>query len=486
MITKINNKAQALVAAIIILIILALFAAVIASLLGAQTGQAATGLIQSTQALYLAHAGLEWYLEQLADDNDWTDEVDQIGLALATGTFDINIDESTLSPVSVDFTVTGKVMGYDGRNRERFVKVTAKKTFPGTRFAVFWQEDGPGTQLVFANGGGGTHIAGDFWCRGSSTIGSNSDVTNGWVYYGATETVSGTGSYTAQAVQPPFPAMPALDPTGYDDLINSFNNTIDSVPSGARDKYQVNDLTLAGGVFRYKNFITNGDITISGNGYIVASKSIRLHSDDSASGTLTITPSGGNIYFLAGEDIIVNSARDDTNVIINAGAYLYSRSQTNTFQLIKIQKHAATTTNIDSAFIIGNRRVIVQNGADITNSVLYVNYASSNQNNLLQITGSGTTVSGSVVSRGRAHPSLQINNGAQVTGLVYQYANNIRGRAQVDGNSLITGALLVRQFHNDSLGPATITGDLSSLPSPLPMGFEDFEVYIDSDSWDGL
>ena len=129
-----NNNAQALIAAITIMILLALFSVIALSLLAIQTGHSALGLSQSEQAFYLAHAGLEGYMQVLADDSDWTDQTSPFSYLLGAGSLEITL--SNIAADSMDILSVGKVEGFDGRNRERFVSATVKKAFPGSRFAV--------------------------------------------------------------------------------------------------------------------------------------------------------------------------------------------------------------------------------------------------------------------------------------------------------------------------------------------------------------
>lgn len=473
---------QALIAAILIMVVLSLFGVVAVSLLSTQTGQSAVGLSESARALYLAHAGLEWHMQQLADDTDWTDQATPVTQNLGAGSFTVAL--SNITAASMDIISTGRVVGADGRNRERWVSATLKKAFPGSRFAVFWQLDGPGARLNFTNTGGGTHIAGDFWSVGSCNLGSNSDVTNGWIYYGAGESVSGAGSYTAQVVELPFPAMPTFDASSYDTLMAGYDTDIAN-NSSTDTAYQSGTITLTGNTLEFQDFRTRNDLTITGYGKIVANRDVLLHSSSgSGSQTLTITPSGGAIEILAGRNFTISTSGGNRTVIINSGTRLYAQNPAaaNSFQI-----NESTVTTIEGALLLARRRLVIQGDATVTNSTAYVDYnTSSTTNNYLQITGSGTTVSGAVISRGRIDPSLRINSAAQVTGLVYQYGSTTEGMAQVNGASTVTGAFLCRQFYNNSLGPATFTGNISSLPSPLPNGFEAFEVYVEPNSWDGL
>jgi hypothetical protein len=649
-----NNRAQALIAAIIIVVMLALFSVVGASLLGTQTGHSAIGLAESTQAFYLAHGGLEWYMQQIVGDNDWSDETAPAAQSLGAGTFEITLSNQAVD--SIDVVSKGKVLGPDARYRERFVSATLNRAVL-TEYAVFWDNDNG--NLTFANGSGGTHVVGDMWSIGSASIGSNSEVT-GTIYYASGESISGAGSYTAVELTPS-PDIPAFDDTSYETLMSSWNTRIDnagaSVAGTARsegsgtlnlsanvnwssqvisyrtintngfditgtnftvncrdfnledgseidssaanfdinctreftmtDESQINsdnytidcrdfvmedesqvdsqdntitsnrdiilsddsqivnsetinttdDFTMEDDsqisasnltincedVFTMDddsqitgdnltinidndfdmisssdinadnfsiniadNFNTNGTTSVSGYGYIVCSDSgnVMLHSETGDSGTFTATPTGGNIYFLSGDDMTVNSTQNDTDVVLNSGCYLYSRNPSGSDDLLRIRNE---DTTIAGATIIAARRIIVEDGADITNSFLFVNYAGSNTNNLLQITGSSTTVGGSVISMGRANPSLLINSSAAITGLAYQYdGTGARGRTQMNGSSTITGALIAYEFDSNSFGPSTVTYSAASIPSPLPEGFSVSGIEVGEGTWDGL
>jgi hypothetical protein len=166
-------------------------------------------------------------------------------------------------------------------------------------------------------------------------------------------------------------------------------------------------------------------------------------------------------------------------VTINAGAYLYSRARNNNNQLVNIREHSATTTEINSAFIIGRRRIIVRGGAQVTGSTLYVSDV-SNANNYLQIRDSGTSVSGTVISVSGRDPGLIINNGASVTGLVYHWGAN-SGYTQIN-TATITGSVVASQYRNDRIVSSTITYAPVSVPSTFDGDFGD--VSMEPNSWD--
>lgn len=472
---KINNqKGQALVAAVAIMLVCSLFGLVGVSLLTSKTGYSSVGALQSSQAFWLAHAGLEWYLQQLKDDTDWIDETNQTK-SLANSSFTITV--SNVSSMSIDIESRGEVnSASEGQNITRYINVTAKKLPSAARFAVYWGRD-TGSWLELRNS---TTVDGDLWSRGTTDVKSGCSVTD-TAYCPSNKDITGSGSFTEEKIDSPYPSMPRIDETYYDNLITTFNSYINDYGTDT-NRNQSTDLVLDGDIIGCKNFKTDGNITISGNGYIIAKEKIKLHSTDAASGTLTITPSGGNIYFLARESLMVNSTENDTNVTINSGAYLYSRARTDTGQLVNIRKHASTTTNIDSAFIIGRRRIIVQDGAQITNSTLYVSDV-SDTDNYLQIKNSGTTVSGNVISVSGRDPGLIINDGASVTGFVYHWGGS-SGYTKLN-DATITGSVVASRYTNDRIVTSTITYSATSLPSTPPQGFDGY-VSVEANSWEGL
>jgi hypothetical protein len=405
---------------------------------------------------------------------------------------------------------------------------------------------------------------------GSSLIDAPCAVTNGLLYYGAGETISGTGTYSIQEVQPSFPAMPSLDTAYYDSLMADWNARINDADSNisagagnltlasdvdwsnqtisqrnintagfditgtnftvtcrtfslennseidaAASDFTINcnrDFAMTGNAqinasdyrincsrhftmegtaaisssdFRLyldDDFDTDGTISITGYGYIVCSTagSIMVHHAASDAGTFTATPSGGSIYFLSGGSLSVGSNQSDTTAVLNSGCYLYSRNPSGTNDHIRIRN---ANTTIDGATMIAERRIIIDEGADITNNaLLYVDAATSVDNNYLRIADSGTTVNGAVVTRGRNDQALRINDNAAVTGLVYQYANATEGLAQADGGATVTGTLMVRQFWADSFGPATITHDIDAASTAMPPGLSG--VVVEPESWD--
>lgn len=464
------KKAVALILMIFLMLMCSLAALVAFSLLTRGT-EGGLGFSQSIQAHAIAIGGKEWYLEQLENDSDWSNEVSQIGIALGSGNFDITVNSA--SGDSVSFTVTGKIQGPSNQIAQRQISLTVRKYLKPFLFALFWGRD-TGSRLQLRN----SQIDGNLWSRGTTEVRSGSSVS-GIAYCPDIEDIIGSGTFTKQKINRPYPDMPQIDEDYYNDLMSSFNSYINKYGTN-KDRNQNRDLVLNGDIIGCRNFITDGNITISGHGYIVARRDIRLHSTNEASGHLTISPSGGNIYFLASRTLTVNSTRNDTNVTMYGGAYLYSRARTNTNQRVLIRKHPSTVTDINSAFIIARRRITVQNGSQLTNCTLYVSDV-SDRNNYLQIRHSGTSVSGKIISVSDSDPGLIITDNASVTGLVYHWGDD-RGYTNLN-NVRITGSVLASQFRRNRIRDCVVTYNPASLPPTLPIGFPE-EVVVESDSWD--
>ena len=472
-----NKRGVSLIAAIAIMLLVSVLGADMALLLGV-SARASVDSFRSAQALGLAEAGLNWYMMRLAGISDWSAEADQSDVSLGPGAFDVTLTNKTST--RVDVAITGKIDGSDGVAVKRTMSQRAWKLPSASKFAVFWGRD-TGAWLQLRSG---TVINGDMWSMGTTEVMSGCSVTDGAAYRPDTEDVTGSGTFTEVSVTSPYPSMPAITSTYYTNLISTYNALIDANTS-ATDIDQATNLALTGNTVNCRDFSTDGNITVSGYGFIVANRNIELHSNGSDSGTLTISPSGGNIVFIAARSLTVNSTQSDTAISGSSGIKMYSRSQTGTGQLLRVRND---TTNIDAALLLANRRIIVENSANLTNSTLFVNYQASDTNNYLQVTDSGTSVGAiagpcSLISISGRDPGLRINNNASVTGLVYHKDAANTGYTQLD-EATITGCVIASQFTNDRIVDSAITYNPSAMQDPPPEGFDGFAAKK-PDSWSG-
>jgi len=502
-----KNQGVSLVAAVAIMVLVAVLSAVLASLLGTSSRSSAD-FLRSARARGLAQAGLNWYMMQLAATIDWDTASDQAGVSLNPGTFDVTLSNKaspqtdSTTATRMDIAVTGKVAGSEGATIQRTMSQRVFKLPSATKFALFWGNN-LGANLTFTN----VSINGDFWSIGTTSIPASSSVTNGIAYRPTTEDIIGAGSYTTQSITFPYFfnfsgstatfSTPPINTTFYTNLISDYD-TKEAACTTLTDIFQTTDLVLTGNTVCCQDFDTNGNITISGNGYIVANRDILLHTQLADAGTLTISPSGSKIVFIAGRDITVNSTGKDTSVTMNPGVRLYSKSDGIATGFVTIRND---TTNIDGALILAARRILINNSANIINSTLFVNDAGAATSNNLTVTDLGTsvgTLSGpcSLISLGHGSPSLQITSRASVTGLIYQRDGDATeakehayGRINITSSSAvnrvnITGCIIANRFGGNNIDNANITYDPLAIPDPPPEGFDGFATKK-PDSWNG-
>jgi len=492
-------KGVSLVVAVAIMLICGVLGAVMAQLLGV-TSRGSVDYMRSSQALGLAQAGINWQMMQLATAADWdvlTGQTVSLGGWIFTTSLSNWAQPQTDSSTStrLDINVTGKTGGSDGAIIQRTMSQSAWKLPSATKFALFWGRDV--ANLSFNN----VAVSGDFWSIGSTSIPGSSSVTNGSAYRPQGEDISGAGSYTEVdvGVFPYFAnftgststhSTPPFNPSYYTSLISDYDSREAACVTGT-DISQNSSLALSGNTVCCRDFNTNGTITISGNGYIIANRDMLLHTQNGDSGTLTFSPSGGNIVLIAGRDILINSNQNDTLVTMNSGVRMYSKSDGANNGEITIRNN---TTNIDAALISADRRIIVQDSANITGSTLFVNDPGNATNNVLRIEDSGTSVGTqaspcNVISIGRGTPTIQITDTASIAGLIYQRDANNLGRTRIDGQNNanrvnITGSVIANVFQGNDIDNANITYDPDSLPDPPIEGFEGFATKKPG-SWSG-
>lgn len=486
-----KTRGVSLVAAIAIMVIMSVLGIIMVSMLGT-TSRGSVDYQRSAGALGLAQAGLNWYMVQLAGISDWTTTTNQIGVSLAPGTFDVTLSNQTST--RIDISVTGKVMGSDGVTIQRTMSQRVWKLPSASKFALFWGRL-TGSNLTLTN----TAVNGDMWSRGITSIPSSSSVSNGIAYRPDNQDITGAGTYTEQAVTSPYPVMPGISPAYYTNLIGGYNTMIGACGNSNTINQNTN-LVLTGNTICCQTFNTNttanSSVTISGNGFIVANQNINLNTSGSNGRTLTISPLGGNIVFLAGTNLTVNNGAGGNHPVTGSSSAssqirMYARSASSTTQLLTINN---TNTNINGALFLANRRILVRNGANLTNSTLFVNDPGSAINNNLTVTGLGTDIGTLVgpcnlISIGRGSPSLAITTTANVVGLIYQRDANNLGYTNIQGSSSasrvnITGSLVANQFTSNRIINANITYNPTAIADPPREGFDGFATKKPN-SWSG-
>lgn len=486
-------KGFSLISIIVLLLFLGVSAAITSSMLGTG-GMGNAHKVEAAQALGLAEAGVDWYLEQLEADTDPSTPPPVVETrTFGAGQFVVTPGAATVT--RLPFTVEGRVTSPDGLTIKRQMAVTAWKLSPAFHFAVY-QGANPGANLVIQND---STITGDMWSLGSVNIPAGNAVTNGKVYIPLTATVTGAGTYQFDQIDPPNLAMPQIDTAPYTTLMDGYDVTINTAPdAGDCDVTNGETLILSGNIVACAaDFNTSGDCTIKGFGTIVAKQDMFLQHNDATGDVLNIDPDPGGqeIIFLARRDLFIgNSAGGGgNNPTVNAGAFcrFYGRNQqgTQTSRLISIRK---TNVRLHGAKIYARRRIQITQGATVDqDSLLFVGIplpaSGGVANNLLTISSAGTTIDGALISVGTATVNLSIAGTAttSVTGLVY---SSSAGRLELN-NCTVTGAVVANMYRaggtNNVIQQATITYNPTVLLDPPPQGFTK-SIMKKPDSWDGM
>ncbi|HAZ09751.1 MAG TPA: hypothetical protein DCY56_01405 [Candidatus Omnitrophica bacterium] len=312
-----RTKGISLVAVVIVMLIVSTLALLMASFMSSGNISAITDM-QAEQALYIASAGMECYLELLEADSDWsTPPTVFTNQIFGAGTFTITYANQTAD--SIDITSTGKVIGWDGNSVQRvIVQHVTKEAGAGTAFSDF---------AIFYGGGDGTieseikkeqTITGDIFVKGNLDIGKNCTITGNVSATGSITVGSGTnisGSTTPNATQPA--NQPTLTTTYYDSLIT----TASGQPAGNRT-FEAE--AISGTVY------INGNVTIkdyiNGSGTIVATGSVDIKSNVDIGSNITIISDGSllmRINGTVGKSVFFYSSSDielKAGIVLGSGA----------------------------------------------------------------------------------------------------------------------------------------------------------------------
>lgn len=518
-----GKEGIALIGAVALLILLGLFTAIIISLAASSSGSFAN-LTHGSQAFAIAHAGAEWYIEQLNADTNWSNQTTQ-NRNFAQGSFLIDSFVYNSALDRLTFKSTGSIsssMLEPGMMISRWQNLTVAKTFaPPFRFALF-QGMNTGNPLVFTDrgiAGTGVRVSGGggsmMWYPGNVQIIPINQVD----YYiqlailpnGAT--VTGPGTYVIQNIPAPYPAMPTIHTsTIYTDEMATYDGILDTLPPNPPDKIvdgTVFDLSDpmdmmnctsdgAGGGYtcRYQNFITRGNnAIIRGKGTVVA-QMIKLHGEDNllAPTRLDINPSGGGpIHFIANQSVIIGSNNDNPVINSNPNVNFYSRANSAMTQLIHIR---GDNTTLGTDKILAERRILVETGASVTNSELYVDQTTDPTNNLIDIVGGGgktTAVSGGsmVISMSTNNPAIRLRNlgtdrlQTQVTGIIFADVGPPYGYCDIN-DATVYGSVVCWRFTGNQIANASFTYSDTYVPDPPPQ--PEFRTHAAKvrDSWDGI
>ena len=120
------------------MLIVATLALLMASFMSSGNISAITDM-QAEQAFYIANAGMEWYLEQLENNNNWkTPPAVTTNQSFGTGAFSISYANKNTN--DIDITSVGKVTGWDGNTVQRIMTCHVNRYYGHGIITSLWQE----------------------------------------------------------------------------------------------------------------------------------------------------------------------------------------------------------------------------------------------------------------------------------------------------------------------------------------------------------
>jgi len=133
-----NKKGVSIIAAIGIMLILSLLGIVGVSLLGS-LAVSGVDYFQSQKSFYLAEAGLKWYMEQLKNDSNWSDNYTVLSpkgpITFSGGTFTIAVSNCQVN--LIDVVSTGAIAGYEGETIKRVVSAHVIRVLEPFNYALY-------------------------------------------------------------------------------------------------------------------------------------------------------------------------------------------------------------------------------------------------------------------------------------------------------------------------------------------------------------
>jgi len=311
--------------------------------------------VQSSEAFWIAEAGLQKYMFYLKDGTYDSTNHPNLNENLGNGNYLVtsSYDGGTSTYV---LTSTGSVSVISRTITESAV---VGNVYPDAFDYALFGNNSNNKTLTLNNSGGASNtieIVGDLYYDGNVVVESRASVTGGLVY---ANSVSGAGTYTAAPGSPsPMPTYPVLN-TIYNDLIAVAPLVSNLTLNGSAD------LPLGGTTQYYRNLTVRNNATITGPGTIVMTGTVTLRDDANVSPNVTIIAKG-----------TVN-IRDDA--IVQSESIVYSQSN------ITLRNSVNVT---GSVIALPNKTVTVQNNAVLT-GILYAGRV--NLINNAVITGSVVT-----------------------------------------------------------------------------------------------
>jgi len=338
------------------MLIVATLALVVASTMSTGNISSVTDM-QAQQAFYLAQAGMEWYMEQLEGDSDWSSPPSTVtDQSFGAGTYSVSYaNEST---DLIDVQATGKVTGWDGNDIQRVITHRVEKSSGGgSTFADYAIYYGGGDGTIATNIAKNQTIIGDTFIHGDLDVGRNCTITGNVSATGEITVGSGTNISGSTVEHASAPAnQPTLTATYYDNLIS----TAASQPAGNREFAAE---TISGTIY------VNGDVEIDdyidGSGTIVAIGGIEINRWTDIGDDITLIASGA---LSMGKDGNVGTGvtfYSSSNIDLSQGIVLGSGAGTNEGVIILSPGDIDLAKNITLVgFVFGDD--VTVSGANLT------------------------------------------------------------------------------------------------------------------------
>lgn len=528
-----GEKGVALVGAIALMVFLGLFTTVAASVQTYGNVQADFS-IYSVDVLGAVQGVSEWYMRQLDNDSDWTDNGTLSG---TVNDIDVTIAIDSASADRITYSVTGEAVPGEGSyNITRSMTQTVDRNSPVTKFAVYTDYDG-GRLRLFSNAGIPTSITGNVYAGGGGDVDVDNTIQGGIFYIPDDETFSAdAGNYVGKQIPAAVePVFPVLDPTAYQAVMDGYDAQLaDAVAAGPSNLTLNNtdmhisaahprctDDATYGVVCDVGTLLTRGnEVNITGSGTIRCATDCRLHnrSGESEGSILNIEPDdGGSITFLSMDTLSIGHANGRTDISINMHAgntstvSFYMQGGLATNDLLQVRGNGTEINNASNPNTVvrfyTRRRIQINDGAQIhgtgNQNLFFVEdsfpYYGDSTNNRMQIIGDSgvavgrpTLVEGTVLVYGSRDTSdaFSISGGystgayALMNGLVYQYDSTDSGECDID-DADITGSIICSRMQGNGIRRSNIVYDFSVLPDPPPDGFDSY-VTRRVNSADGL
>ncbi len=477
-----KQKGMVLIGVIVLMLVAGLFLASTASLVFS-SGGSHNNVVQGTQALAIAQAGAEWYMETLRTDTDWTDE-SGTSMSYGGGRFDISVyanptaTEVHFSSIGTFPSLSANPSALTGQRFTRFEEWTVQKLPSVFKLAVFNASIDNGDFEIKE----GSIITGSVWSSQDVKI-KDSDVNEGKVYVPDEKDVTGNGTYTKKLMPSPDLVRPDIDATTYQDQMNDYDTLLNNNPSNDTPTITSGNFNVSGEM-NYRTITFNGNVTITGGGTIIA-EAIRINSGGGTS-TVTINPDAGKtIVFLANRTFEIGSTSGTT--VTNTRSCTFYSASAGAGSPPRIYIRGSNVSLKDSVFM-ARRGIAVSGGAKITGNSFFFVDDFGKPSNAIEITGSSshTRVQANMISMSPRDPSIRIMNSSnnlddlEVEGMVFTGDAAKTGVCEIE-NARISGSVVCNKFKGSKIKKSEIS---YKAISSVPAGFEGY-ISRKNNSWDG-